>query len=495
MVSTPNSAQDEIRHGNTAPTASGAGRGVEKRTIDMVPDGERHGTPKSQFTLWFGVNMQITAVVNGALAIVFGADVVWAIIGLFIGQVIGGAVMALHSTQGPALGLPQMISSRAQFGVYGAALPLFLVLLLYFGFAATGTVLAGQAINNAFGVQSWWIGILVFAALTAIIAMFGYDLIHKLGKVSSTIGLLGLLYVAVRLFQVSSFGPQLTDVHFSVVPFLLSIALAAGWQLTYAPYASDYSRYLPRDTKFGSAWFGPFAGSVLGATISMTLGVFIAAAGGQAFIGDQVGFMGNLAQNRVLAILVFISIVIGKLTINTLNAYGGVMALSTALSGFTGKSSVSPKTRFGFVIGFNVVVVLTALAASSDFLQVFKSFILTLLMFFLPWSAINLLNYYLICRGCIDIPALYTPRGRYGKLHWPTIVVYLLGVVVQIPFISQAFYVGPVAAAMGGADISWLVGLVVTALVYFPLGRRAFDYPLEIVYPKDVELDPSIVSR
>ncbi|NDU78460.1 cytosine permease, partial [Actinomadura sp. DSM 109109] len=190
----------------------------------------------------------------------------------------------------------------------------------------------------------------------------------------------GLLYVAVRLFQVSSFGPQLTDVHFSVVPFLLSIALAAGWQLTYAPYASDYSRYLPRDTKFGSAWFGPFAGSVLGATISMTLGVFIAAAGGQAFIGDQVGFMGNLAQNRVLAILVFISIVIGKLTINTLNAYGGVMALSIALSGFTGKSSVSPKTRFGFVIGFNVVVVLTALAASSDFLQVFKSFILTLLM-------------------------------------------------------------------------------------------------------------------
>ena len=136
--------------------------------------------------------------------------------------------MALHSAQGPALGLPQMISSRAQFGVYGAALPLFLVLLLYFGFAATGTVLAGQAINNAFGVQPRWIGILVFAALTAIIAMFGYDLIHKLGKVSSTVGLLGLLYIAVRLFQVNSFGSQLTDVHFSAVPFLLSIALAAG---------------------------------------------------------------------------------------------------------------------------------------------------------------------------------------------------------------------------------------------------------------------------
>jgi NCS1 family nucleobase:cation symporter-1 len=48
---------------------------------------------------------------------------------------------------------------------------------------------------------------------------------------------------------------------------------------------------------------------------------------------------------------------------------------------------------------------------------------------------------------------------------------------------------------MGGADISWLVGLVVTALVYFQLGRRAFDYPVEMIYPKDVELDPKVVSR
>ena len=42
--------------------------GVEQRSIDYVPRSERHGTPSSQFTLWFGANMQITAVVDGALA-------------------------------------------------------------------------------------------------------------------------------------------------------------------------------------------------------------------------------------------------------------------------------------------------------------------------------------------------------------------------------------------------------------------------------------------
>ena len=55
--------------------------GVEQRSIDYVPRSERHGTPSSQFTLWFGANMQITAVVDGALAVVFGAHALWAIVG------------------------------------------------------------------------------------------------------------------------------------------------------------------------------------------------------------------------------------------------------------------------------------------------------------------------------------------------------------------------------------------------------------------------------
>ena len=48
---------------------------------------------------------------------------IWAIIGLTLGNILGGTVMALHSAQGPRLGLPQMISSRAQFGVFGAGDP------------------------------------------------------------------------------------------------------------------------------------------------------------------------------------------------------------------------------------------------------------------------------------------------------------------------------------------------------------------------------------
>src|SRR5688500_523614 len=121
---------------------------IERRSIDVIPDAERHGSPAQQFTLWFGANMQITAIVDGALAVLFGADALWAIIGLLVGNLLGGAVMALHAAQGPKLGLPQMISSRAQFGILGAVIPLVLVIIMYLGFAATGTVLAGQAVDE-----------------------------------------------------------------------------------------------------------------------------------------------------------------------------------------------------------------------------------------------------------------------------------------------------------------------------------------------------------
>lgn len=125
----------------------------ETRSIDYIPLRERHGHPFSQFTLWFGGNLQITAIVTGALAVVLGGDVVWSLIGLLVGQILGAAIMSLHALQGPRLGLPQMITSRMQFGVFGAVIPLVLVCMMYVGFSASGTVLAGQALAKLIAVR------------------------------------------------------------------------------------------------------------------------------------------------------------------------------------------------------------------------------------------------------------------------------------------------------------------------------------------------------
>src|ERR1700730_7999018 len=141
---------------------------IEVRSIDYVPDRERHGGLASQFTLCLGANLQVTAVVTGALAVVFGGDVFWSLVALLMGQLIGGAVMALHAAQGPQLGLPQMISSRVQFGVYGAIIPIVAVCLMYIGFSASGCVLAGQAVGQLLDFDAG-LGIGLFTALIVIV--------------------------------------------------------------------------------------------------------------------------------------------------------------------------------------------------------------------------------------------------------------------------------------------------------------------------------------
>ncbi len=145
--------------------------------------------------------------------------VCWSV-GLLVGQIIGAAVMALHAVQGPRLGLPQMIISRIQFGVFGAVIPLVLVCIMYIGFSASDTVLAGQAmakllhINNAAGM-------ILFSLIIVVIAVLGYRVIHKLGKVASIIGMLAFLYLFARLLSTHDLAQVWQNRHFPSLGFCL----------------------------------------------------------------------------------------------------------------------------------------------------------------------------------------------------------------------------------------------------------------------------------
>ena len=462
---------------------------IETRSIDMVPDHERHGTPFSQFTLWFGANMQITTVVDGALAVVFGADPLWAFWGLLLGNILGGAVMALHSAQGPRLGLPQMISSRAQFGVLGAIVPLVLAVIMYLGFASTGTVLSGQAINGILGVQTPAVGIIIFGSLTALLSLLGYKYIHVLGRIATITGIIGFTYLTIMAFAKFPVAALFGVKPFELTTFLLAVSLSAGWQLTFGPYVADYSRYLPRSTPQSSTFWNTFLGTLIGTQWAMTLGVIISAASiagyGGSFLKNQVGYLGELAGIGMVAALIYMVIVIGKLTVNTLNAYGSFMSMLTITTALNGKKTATTVQRTLFILAMITASVCIALFASKDFLNLFKNFVLVLLMVFTPWSSVNLIDFYWISKENIDIPALYDPNGRYGSWNAPALVSYFIGVLIQIPFMAQAMYTGPLTKMLGGTDISWIVGLLVTGAIYYPWAMRRNVAPQTMIYPEE----------
>jgi NCS1 family nucleobase:cation symporter-1 len=460
---------------------------IERRSIDYIPENERHGRLYSQFTLWLGANLQITAIVTGALAVVLGGDVFWSLIGLLIGQLVGGAVMALHAAQGPKLGLPQMISSRVQFGVYGAAIPIALVCLMYLGFTATGTVLSGQAIGQLLSVSDST-GILIFAGVIVLATVFGYRMIHWIGRIASVLGIIAFVYLFSRILVISDIGQLLENRHFTWASFLLAVSLSASWQISFGPYVADYSRYLPSRTSSFKTFLAAGLGSVVGAQASMVLGVFAAAIANGQFSGREVAYIVGLGGTGATAALLYFSIAFGKVTISTLNSYGSFMCIATIISGFRGHIEVSRRQRLVFVLAIVGAATLIALLGQHSFLTAFKSFILFLLTFFVPWSAVNLVDYYFITKERYDVPALSDPNGRYGRWNMPGIIVYTIGVLIQMPFISTKLYTGPMVAHLGGVDVSWIIGLVVPSVLYYLVARgKAAQAPARMILPEAVK--------
>ncbi|MFH5879116.1 cytosine permease [Arthrobacter sp. NA-172] len=176
---------------------------LEDKTIQPIPLDERHGKARDLFTIWFGSNIMIMTIVTGGLATtVFGLSFVPAIVGIIIGNVIGGIFMALHSAQGPQLGVAQMIQTRGQFGSYGALLIVAIVVIMYVGFFAANLVFGGEAMAAVSPEISIDGGIIIIGVVSVIATIFGYRLIHAYARILSIVAGLALLLAFIWILFV-----------------------------------------------------------------------------------------------------------------------------------------------------------------------------------------------------------------------------------------------------------------------------------------------------
>ena len=436
----------------------------EQRSIDRIPENERYGKASSLFSVWFAANMQVTTVVTGALGVIVGLPLPWAIAAVALGNMVGAVFMALHSAQGPKLGIPQMIQSRAQFGYYGAIIPLIMIVLMYVGFFATSAVLGGSALADWWGIGKTPATIVVSAVCT-VLAVYGYRLIHLFEKCISWIAAIGFVYLTSRLFTQYDVGAVWHSGHVSAGTFLLVVAIAGTWQITYAPYVADYSRYLPQETSIRSAFWWTYAGSVISSVWMMSFGCVAVAIAQKSFDGGSVSFVAALGGSGTHWVFSLV-IVLGIVAVNVLNLYGMFMCVTTTVTALQ-KLQVSGRTRAAFVLGSAVVGTAIAIAGTANFLDNFENFILFLAYFLIPWTAINLVDFYLVRKEQYDIAAIFTPDGVYGRFNLRAATAYAVSVAVEIPFMSTSFYEGPLVKHLGGADISWIIGLFLAGGLYY----------------------------
>jgi purine-cytosine permease-like protein len=136
-----------------------------------------------------------------------------------------------------------------------------------------------------------------------------------------------------------------------------------------------------------------------------------------------------------------------------------------------------------------------AIASSQDFVEQFGAFLAVLLYLFTPWTAINLVDFYWIRRGHYSVREIFNAHGMYGRWNWRGLLAYGVGFVAMIPFFSTPLFSGPIARALGGADIAMLVGLPVSAAVY-AIACRSLDTDEDrrLAHTADRGLDPDVAS-
>src|SRR3954470_8023164 len=158
--------------------ARGRFAGLEVRSIDYVPLSERHGKLWHLGPLWFMSNAQIATLAVGVLGVTTGGNLIWSLIAILLGVGVGTFFIAAHCSQGPQLGLPQMIQSRPQFGYVGAILVWLFAYLQYAGFNIFNTLLAADSMDATAhgGTKLWIVVATVVAVVAALAAIFGYDL-------------------------------------------------------------------------------------------------------------------------------------------------------------------------------------------------------------------------------------------------------------------------------------------------------------------------------
>ncbi|GBQ07455.1 purine-cytosine permease family protein [Saccharibacter floricola] len=441
---------------------------IEQHTIYPIPEQGRYGRPYSQFTIWFSSNMTLLTVVTGAMGPAeYHLSFLWSAIALLLGNLIGGFFMALHAVQGPILGVPQMIQSRGQFGSWGAVPIIMMVIVMYISFVASNCVVGGETLQFVQPALHRHTAILIMAFLSFIPCIIGYRTIQACASPLSI--LTTIVVILCFVLGLSGHTQQiLTDWHGSVPGFLQSFSIAVLWQIATAPYVSDSSRYLPANPKtYPRVFFACYSGTVGGSFLAMATGAFLAAQSPLstiAAIGHITGEWGAL-----IVLILGLSIAFA----NAMDLYCSTLATITFWHTFKPRWHPRGLTRLTISMLTVILAICIALFMSGSFNTIYTAILDILMIVMIPWTAINLVDFYIIQKGHYDVPSFFQENGgRYGRVNKPAILSYLIGIVAGIPFLNLKFYHGPLLASLHGIDISWLISLGSATSAYLSLHRK-----------------------
>jgi len=264
--------------------------------------------------------------------------------------------------------------------------------------------------------------------------------------------------------------------------------IVAGFQLGWAPYVSDYSRYLPSSVGVKSTFWWTYLPSALSGIWVFVLGAVMYAAAPDdtpvaAFKAAADSLFGGFGWIAIFGLLV------GLLSVMAINQYGGMMSMISI------RDSVKPVTpsrrirAIGILIMFFLVWGIAQFVGIDRFNTFYGNVLIFLAYLFTPWTAINLVDYFFVRKGMYSVKEIFNPNGIYGRWGWRGQVAYIVALLVMVPFMVTTPFVGSIANSLGAVDYSIFIGLPVAAILYWFLCRS-----LDLETEKQMALEEGLIT-
>ena len=438
---------------------------VESHGIDAIPDAERHGTPRELAFLWAGAFVNYASLFTASLLTTYYGLGVWdGLAATTLGTIAAAVILGLLSNTGPRSGLPQIVFTRGIFGRRGSYVGAALTLFLAVGWFAVDCVIAAQAGAQIFGTSNTLVTfafVVLIAAISVGVAIYGHETIKVLETYGALIfaGLSAAVFIALAPQFHWFEGPTVGGPDYPgafVLGFMTCFALVASWY----PFASDYSRYLPRSSSVRTVTAWPVVGVALPMILLGAFGVLLPTIDVQ--LASTQGPLAVISAHAPawVAIPFFLFVVVGEIWANYLDVYtASLVALAMGIRVRRWQSALGCGILGTALAGYAVLV--------TDFHVAYEDFLILTYLWAPAWAAVVLLTFF-----------AFEGKARPAA----ALAAWLAGTVASLLFVNYSNLFGNVVAqpsffndglihGLHGADVSGLVSIGVAAVVYAALRR------------------------
>jgi len=449
---------------------------IEQHAIEPIPAADRHGTPIELFKMWVGANINYVVVVTGSLAYAQGLSFWQSMAAILVGNLLGCTVLGLSSIMGPRTGSAGIMASRACFGQIGSFLPMVISLVTALSWFSIQSVVATQGLEELFhtagltGSSLVWPSLAIILAAEILLAIFGHATIIAAEKWIAVV--LAILFCGLAWFVI----PKVPAATFSLnapggatlTAWLVAVGIILAFPIGWANFASDYSRYLPESVSWKKVALCAGGGQFVALVFCQVIGVLFAVALNGALGNDPVSQLGHFLPTWFRVPFLF-AVILGGVAANVPNGY------TAALGMLALRIPINRITSLGIIAVFTLLVrVITVY--HNQFYDVYEQFLAYMVFWTTPWAAIVITDFFIRDGQYSGSDLMRWGGGEYwygSGIRWAGIIAFIVGIAASIALSNSPSYSSPIARQLlGGADLSFQIGLALPALLYYLLVNR-----------------------